>query len=47
MKDINIELWITIILFVSAVISFFWKSAKKVETTDINLGHEVEKTKRN
>jgi hypothetical protein len=45
MKDINIELWITIILFVSAVISFFWKSAKKVETTDINLGHEVEKNK--
>jgi len=45
MKDWGVETYIALIMFVSGVIGFFWKSAKKVENTDINLGHEVEKNK--
>jgi len=45
MKDWGVETYIALIMFVSGAIGFFWKSAKKVENTDINLGHEVEKNK--
>ena len=45
MKEWGVETYIALIMFVSGVIGFFWKSAKKVENTDINLGHEVEKNK--
>jgi len=45
MKEWGIETYIAVAMFAAALISFFWKSAKKVENTDINLGHEVEKNK--